>query len=66
MHVLERKALGFIIHEEGTLMFYNGLCVPIVDSLKKKILDEGYNATHSVHPGVNCTRTPSELPSGAI
>ena len=42
---------GFVIHEDGTIRFHNRVCVPAVESLKKKILDEGHNTPHSVHPG---------------
>ena len=47
------KAPGFIIHEDGTIRFHNWACVPTVDALKKKILDEGHNTPHSIHPGGN-------------
>ena len=29
------------------------MCVPVIEELKKKILDEGHNTPHSVHPGGN-------------
>jgi len=29
------------------------VCVSVVEELKKKILDEGYNTPHLVHPGGN-------------
>ena len=47
------KALGFVIHEYGTVLFHNRVCVPAVEALKKKILDKGYNTPHSVHPRGN-------------
>jgi len=47
------KALGFVIHENGTIRFHNRVRVPAVGALKKKILDEGHNTSHSIHPGGN-------------
>jgi len=49
--VAEGKSPGFLIHEDGTLRFRNRLCVPNKEELKKKILEEAYNAPYSVHPG---------------
>ena len=51
--ILVGKAPGFVIHEDGTIRFHNQVCVPTVETLKKKILDEGHNTPHSVHPGGN-------------
>jgi len=47
------KAPGFVIHVDGTIRFYNRVGVPAVEALKKKILDEGHDTPHSVHPGGN-------------
>jgi len=47
------KAPGFVIHEYGTITFHNQVCIPTVIELKKKILDEGENAPHSIHLGGN-------------
>jgi len=47
------KAPGFVIHEDGIIQFHNRVCIPAVEALKKKILDEGHNTPHSVHPGEN-------------
>jgi len=44
-----RTALGFAIHEEGTIRFHNRVCVLAVEELKKKILDEGHKTPHSIH-----------------
>jgi len=56
--ILVGKAPGFVIHEDGTIRFHNHVCVPAVEAPKKKILDEGHNTPHSVHPGViNYIRT---------
>ena len=51
--ILVRKAPGFVIHEDSTIWFHNRVCVLTVEALKKKILDEGHNTPHSVHPGGN-------------
>jgi len=51
--ILVGKALGFVIHEDGTVRFHNCVCIPAVEALKKKILDKGHNAPHSLHPGGN-------------
>ena len=47
------KTPGFVIDEDGNIWFHNQVCVPTVDELKKKILDEGHNAPYSVHPRGN-------------
>ena len=47
------KALGFIIHEDGTVRFHNRVCAPAVEALKEKILDKGHSTPHSVRPGGN-------------
>jgi len=51
--ILMEKAPGFVIHENGTIRFYNQVCVPAIEALKKKILDEGHNTPYSIHPGGN-------------
>jgi len=51
--VLTTKASGFVIHKDGTIRFHNQVCVLVVRELKKRILDEGHNTPHSVHPGGN-------------
>ena len=47
--ILVRKAPGLLIHEDGTIRFHNRVCVPVMEELKKKILDEGHNTPYSVH-----------------
>jgi len=47
------KVPGFVIHEDEMLMFQNRVCIPIREELKRKILDEGHNTPHSVHPSEN-------------
>jgi len=52
------KAPDFMIHEDGTIRFQNRVCVPNVEELKNKILDEGHNTPYSIHPlETNCIRT---------
>jgi len=51
--ILARKAPGFVIREDGNIRFHNLVCVPAVEELKKKILDEGHKTPHSVHRGGN-------------
>jgi len=53
IEVLEGKALGFVIHEDGMLWFYNWVCVPKVDAPRRQIIDEGHNMLHAVHPDGN-------------
>ena len=47
------KALKFVTHEDFTIRFHNLVCTQVVAELKKKILDEGHNTQHSIHPGGN-------------
>jgi len=55
--VLAGKAPGFVIYEDGTIRFYNWVCVPAVEELRKKILDECHNISHSVTlEEINCVR----------
>jgi len=49
MVVHESKAPRFVIHEDGTLRLHNWVCVPRVDVLKRKILDNGQNVPHLVY-----------------
>ena len=48
--ILVGKEPGFVIHEDGTIRLHNQVCVLAVEELKKKILDEGHNSQHLVHP----------------
>jgi len=51
--ILVGKAPEFVIHKDGTIQFHNRVCVPIVEALKRKILDECHNTPYSMHPGGN-------------
>ena len=51
--VLVGRAPSFLIHEDGTLRFQNRVYVLVIEELKKKILDEGHNTPHFVHPSGN-------------
>jgi len=53
MEVVKGKTPGFVIYEDGTLRFHNLVCVPKVDVFKRKLLDDGHNTPHSMHPGGN-------------
>ena len=39
--ILVGKPPGFVVQEDGTIRFHDRVCVPVVEALKKKILDEG-------------------------
>ena len=41
----------FCIHEDGSLMFGNRLCVPNDSDLKVEILKEAHNTSYTIHPG---------------
>jgi len=36
IEVLDRKAPGLVIHDDGTSRFHNLVCVPLVDEFKRK------------------------------
>jgi hypothetical protein len=45
------KAPDFIEDEHGTVWFRKRICVPDVDHLREKILQEAYDSAYSIHPG---------------
>jgi hypothetical protein len=45
------KAPNFTEDEYGTVWFRKRICVPNVDHLREKILQEAHNSTYSIHPG---------------
>ncbi|XP_048496394.1 uncharacterized protein LOC125495656 [Beta vulgaris subsp. vulgaris] len=47
------KSPGFLIQEDGTLIFQGRSCVPNKETLKKRILEEARNSPFSIHPGGN-------------
>ena len=49
--VLDGKAPGFVIQDDGSLWFQNRICVPSVESLRLTILREAHSSAYSVHPG---------------
>ena len=51
--ILVANAPRFMIYEDGTIRLHNRVCVPAVEALKRKILNEGHNTQHSVHPRAN-------------
>ena len=48
--MLSGRAPGFVIHEDGTVRFYNWVCVPAMEELKNNFFYEGHHISHSVHP----------------
>ena len=50
-NVAQGKSPSFVIHEDGTLRFQNGLCIPNKEELKGRILEKAYHTRYSVHPG---------------
>jgi hypothetical protein len=45
------KALDFTEDEQGTVWFLKRVCVPVVDHLREKILQEAHDSAYSIHPG---------------
>jgi hypothetical protein len=45
------KAPNFTEDEHGTVWFRKRICVPDVDHLREKILQEAYDSAYSIHPG---------------
>ncbi len=49
--VSQGKGVDFRLDENDVLKFRDRVCVPDVLELKKRILDEGYKRSLSIHPG---------------
>ncbi|KAF3668716.1 putative LRR receptor-like serine/threonine-protein kinase MRH1-like [Capsicum annuum] len=47
----QQKVLSFKIGGDGVLRYQGRLCVPDVDGLRKRILDEAHTSRYVVHPG---------------
>jgi hypothetical protein len=47
----EGKAPDFTEDEPGTVWFRKRICVPYVDNLHEKILQEAHDSAYSIHPG---------------
>jgi hypothetical protein len=45
------KAPDFIEDEHGTVLFRKRICVPDVDDVHEKILQEAHDSAYSIHPG---------------
>jgi hypothetical protein len=45
------KAPDFTEDEHGTMWFQKRICVPDVDHLREKILQEAHDSAYSIHPG---------------
>jgi hypothetical protein len=59
--IKEKKAPGFGVDEQGTLLYKKRLCVPEVKEIKELILREAHDSTYSIHPG--STKTYHDLKS---
>jgi TPP-dependent trihydroxycyclohexane-1,2-dione (THcHDO) dehydratase len=46
-----RKTPDFTKDERGTMWFRKRICVPDVDNLQEKILQEAHDSAYSIHPG---------------
>ena len=51
--VRDSDKTSFSVKENGSLYFYNRLCVPTDNELKKKLLYEAHNTVFTMHPGGN-------------
>ncbi|WMV32744.1 hypothetical protein MTR67_026129, partial [Solanum verrucosum] len=49
--VKEGKVKVFSQGGDGVLRYQGRLCVPCVDGLREKILEESHNSFYSIHPG---------------
>jgi hypothetical protein len=47
----EGKSPDFTKDEHGTVWFRKRICMPNVDHLHEKILQEAHDSTYSIHPG---------------
>jgi hypothetical protein len=45
------KAPNFTEDEHGTVWFRKRICVPDVDHLREKVLQEAHDSAYSIHPG---------------
>lgn len=49
----EGKIIGFFINQEGVLQYQEQLCVPKVEELRRKILEEAYKYSFSINHGAS-------------
>jgi hypothetical protein len=49
--IKEGKALGFSVHDQGTLWYKKCLCVPEVKEIRELILCEAHDSPYSIHLG---------------
>jgi hypothetical protein len=49
-HVVDGKALGFMLDENGTLWFGKRIYVPEVKAIRDTILREAHDSAYSIHP----------------
>ena len=57
--VQQGQCRDFIVNREGTLHLDTRLCVPDVDEIRKKIMEEAHFSTYSIYPG--STKTYHDL-----
>ncbi|KAH0778029.1 hypothetical protein KY290_009440 [Solanum tuberosum] len=50
-NVQKQRVLAFEQGGDGVLRFQGRLCVPMVDGLQEKIMDEAHSSRYSIHPG---------------
>ena len=49
--VQQGNKVDFMISENGTLLYKGRLCVPSVEVLKRKIIEEAHNSAYAMQPG---------------
>ncbi|KAH0679031.1 hypothetical protein KY284_020116 [Solanum tuberosum] len=50
-NVQKQKVLAFEQVGDGALRYQGRLCVPMVDGLQEKIMEEAHSSSYSIHPG---------------
>ncbi|WMV24343.1 hypothetical protein MTR67_017728 [Solanum verrucosum] len=51
LQIREHRITAFELVEDGTLRCQGKLCVPNIDGLSQKIMDEAHCSRYSIHPG---------------
>jgi hypothetical protein len=52
-NIKEEKSPGFTEDDQGVLWYKGRICVPNINELKDKILQEAHESAYSIHPGEN-------------
>jgi hypothetical protein len=56
LNIKEEKSPSFLEDDQGVLLYKGWICVPNVNELKDKILQEAHESAYSIHPrGIRCT-----------